>query len=257
MRTCTLTIFVCVQLLDHINAAFATLIFLASVSVQASLPPSSCFAELDGAVNLYNKGNTSAAETRLKQLANSCSQLPQVHHNLGVIASMRQQWQQATEHFQRAVASDLRTNITYSHLQALHEYKATIAYRTALGVKGKVSQPLMSMQNSTLVNAAYEAPLTTELHTVPSVDYELYSWWTAAATDAMPAWLEHYVAGYPPLENTDARIVNWGDVGRNISFTAQDAVVVLSYRMNEAEKRTLLLLRLQNNRWKIYRESAL
>lgn len=223
----------------------------------ASLLSNSCFAELDDAVALYNKGNTSAAYNQFEQLAKSCTQLPQVHHNLGVIAGTGQQWQQATQHFQRAIANDTRTASTHSQLQAIHQYKASMAYRNALGVTGAVAQPKLSMQSSADVNAIVEASAKTTLHNIPTLDYELFSWWTAAATDEMSAWLEHYTAGYPPLENVDARTVVWDNVGRNISFTAQDAVVVLSYQVNEIEKRTLLLLRLQNNRWKIYRESTL
>lgn len=224
---------------------------------QASLLSTPCLVELDGAVGLYNKGNTRAAHNRFEQLAISCAHLPQVHHNLGVIAGMSQQWNQASEHFQRAIVDDTRTGMTHSHLQAIHQYKASLAYSSALGSNSTIVQPILSMQNSTHVNAVFKAPTKTTLHSVPTIDYELFSWWTAAATDALPAWLEHYASGYPPQENADASVVAWDDVGRNISFTAQDAVVVLSYQINEVEKRTLLLLRLQNNRWKIYRESAL
>lgn len=224
---------------------------------QASLLSTHCLEELDDAVLLFNKGNTSAAYTQFEQLAISCSQLPQIHHNLGVIAGIGQQWNRATEHFQRAIADDARTGMTHSHLQAIHQYKAAMAYRSALGTSGDIAQPQMSMQNSTHLNAVPEPLTKTTLHNVPTVDYELYSWWNAAATDELPAWLEHYSTGYPPQENTDANVVSWDDVGRNISFTAQDAVVVLSYQLNSIEKRTLLLLRLQNNRWKIYRESTL
>lgn len=224
---------------------------------QATLLPASCLAQLDETVSLYNQGNTNAAATRFEELAVNCAQLPQVHHNLGVIAGARQQWTAASEHFTRAIAGDLRTNNTQSHLQAIHQFKASLAYQKALGVHTSTSKPLLNMQNSADTNALFEAPIKTTLHTAPTVDYELFSWWTAAANDAMPSWLEHYVVGYPPVENTDAQDINWDDVGRDISFTAQDAVVVLSYQKNDVDKRMLLLLRLQNNRWKIYRENAL
>jgi len=244
-----------VRLLFHFILPVGILILPAAS--QASLLSTRCLVELDNAVGLYNEGNTRSAHNNLEQLAISCAHLPQVHHNLGVIAGMSKQWNQAYEHFQRAIADDTRTGMTYSHLQAIHQYKASMAYSSALGASGSINPPTLRMQDSTHANAVFKAPTKTTLHNVPTIDYELFSWWTAAATDALPAWLEHYAAGYPPQENADASIVAWDDVGRNISFTAQDAVVVLSYEMNEVQKRTLLLLRLQNNRWKIYRESAL
>ena len=62
---------------------------------QASLLPNSCLTDLDEATTLFNNGNSKRAAALLKVLQNSCSHLPQVHHNLGVIAGVRQQWQQA------------------------------------------------------------------------------------------------------------------------------------------------------------------
>lgn len=243
------------RLLFHTLAVIGILIVPATS--HADLLSAPCLTELDDAVALYNEGNTSAAYIRFQRMEKSCSHVPQVHHNLGVIAATAQRWTQATEHFQRAIADDTRTGMTHSHLLAIHQHKAALAYRRALGTHGDIVPPQLNMQNSTHANAIHAAPVKTSLHNVPTIDYELFSWWTAAATDALPAWLEHYVSGYPPQENTDAGVVAWDDVGRNISFTAQDAVVVLSYQLNDIEKRTLLLMRLQNNRWKIYRESVL
>lgn len=229
----------------------------ATANAQASVLTASCLTQLDDAVSLFDTGNTNAAATQLDQLAISCSELPQVHHNLGVIAAVRHEWQAASEHFKRALAFDARTNNTQSHLQAIHQFKSSLAYKKALGIDSSPTMPELSMQNSAAANAVVEAPIKTSLHNVSTLDYELFSWWTAAATNAMPSWLEHYAVGYPPVENTDAQVVHWDDVGRDISFTAQDAVVVLSYQKNDIEKRMLLLLRLQNNRWKIYRETTL
>lgn len=227
------------------------------VTPQAALLPTPCLIQLDEAVALHNAGNTPAAATQLEQLQQNCPNLPQVHHNLGVIAGLRQEWQEAIEHFQRAVSDDARTNNTQLHLQAIHQYKAAAAYQKALGITAALKQPQLSMQNSSIANAVVETPPKTALHTVTTVDYELFSWWTAAATDATASWLEHYATGYPPLENTDAHAVDWENVARDISFTAQDAVVILNYKISDIEKRLLLLLRLQNNRWKIYRENLL
>lgn len=227
------------------------------LAVQAALASNSCSAQLDAAVSLYNNGNTETASTELKQLADQCAHLPQVHHNLGVVAAVNQQWYEAEEHFERAITDDKRSNSTYEHLQAIHQFKAALAYRKALDVEGAVAQPRLTMQNSSDSNAIYNEPPKTSLHNVATIDYELFSWWTAAANDATEAWLDHYTSGYPPLENTHASNVQWDKVGRDIAFTTQDAVVVLNYELNNVEKRLLLLLRLQNNRWKIYRETSL
>lgn len=242
--------------LFHCLLVFCGLTSLPLVSY-ADLAPTSCSEQLDKAVSVYTQGNTSAAAMQLENLATTCANLPQVHHNLGVIAGSRQQWTQAAEHFNRALADDHRSNDTRNNLQAILQYKASLAYQNALGTNSSISLPELNMQNSSIINASYAAPPKTGLHNTATIDYELFAWWNAAASNATPDWLEHYVTGYPPLENTDAQTVDWDTVDRDISLTAQDAVVVLGYQMNNIQKRVLLLLRLQNNRWKIYRETAL
>jgi len=227
------------------------------VASHASLPPDACLSELDNAFNQYTKGNTEAASDLLNQLKNSCSHLPQVHHNLGVLAADKQQWEAASEHFQQAIANDSRTVMTHAQLQLIHQYKASVAYRKAMGITGRVSLPTLSMQSSSDINTSQSASSKTALHTAPTIDYELFAWWNAAATESMAAWLEHYVAGYPPQENADARLVEWDNVGRDISFIEQEAVVVLSYRLGELQKRSLLFMRLDKSRWKIYKETLL
>lgn len=226
-----------------------------------SLLQNSCTEQLDMAVSAYNHGETSTTSSTkhlFEQLKQDCDHLPQVHHNLGVLAAEAQQWDQSIEHFQRAIANDTRTNMTLTQLQAIHQYKAAMAYKNALGATtNKTSKPQFSLQDSADTNQAYNLPPKTALHTVPTIDYELYSWWEAASQTPATDWLEHYTPGYPPAESDDAKKVSWNKVARDISFTAQDAVVVLSYRLDNIEKRTLLLMRLQNNRWKIYREAEL
>lgn len=226
-------------------------------SSHASLLQPSCASELDGAVDQHRAGNLRQAKSALEKMLEQCAHLPQVHHNLGVIAGLQSEWQLAESYFKRAIADDSRTSMTAAHLQSMHQYRATQAYQRALNIKKRIAEPDFQMQDSAVANASYQAPPKTDQHNVPTVEYELYAWWTAAAQNELSAWLEHYTYGYPPMENNDAATVSWNDVSRDISFTAQDAVVVLSYQQNNVEKRTLLLLRLQNNRWKIYREALL
>jgi len=230
-----------------------------------SLLQNTCADQLDSAVSAYNNGKASnkdltegQVEELFAQLKQDCDHLPQVHHNLGVMAAEAQQWDQAIEHFQRATANDTRTNMTQTQLLAIHQYKAALAYKNALGAASlRTAKPEFRLQDSDDKNQAYSLPPKSELHSVSTVDYELYSWWQSAGQASAADWLEHYTPGYPPAESDDAKIVSWTDVARDISFTAQDAVVVLSYQVDNIEKRTLLLMRLQNNRWKIYRETTL
>jgi len=225
--------------------------------LHASLLQHQCADELDKAVGLFSTGESLAAKSALEKMLDHCHHLPQVHHNLGVVAGLDQKWKIAESHFRRAIQHDSRTSMTVAHLQSMHQYRATEAYQSALRVKRKINTPILQMQDSTTVNSSFNTPPKTDQHNVATVDYELYAWWSAAAENEISAWLEHYTKGYPPLENIDAQAVGWNDVARDISFTAQDAVVVLRYQIDAIDKRMLLLLRLQNNRWKIYKEATL
>lgn len=232
-------------------------LLLVQATSHASLLPRTCAEELDQAVNAYNGGKAAVAESKLQRLLGNCAHLPQVHHNLGVIAAAEKNWGQATEHFDRAILNDTRTTNTIEHQQFMHQYRATKAYQDALHLKKEIPLPDFQMQMSTTVNTHFRTLPKTDQHNAPTVDYELYAWWTAASHNDASAWQEHYTPGYPPMENNDAKFVDWNDVSRDISFTAQDAVVVLSYQQADIDKRMLLLLRLQNNRWKIYRQANL
>ncbi len=227
------------------------------VSSQASLLFAGCEDELDAAVTIYNTGDAQRAQAKLLAMASDCGHLPQIQHNLGVLAYERDEWQQAQVHFNNAIENDTRTNMTRTHLQSLHQYQASIAFQKAMNTQNVINPPQLQMQTASLSNTIVESKLKTSLHNLATVDYELYAWWTSAADNQPQAFLEHYLNGYPAAQNFDAAKISWNQVNRDISFTAQDAVVVLSYRIDEVDKRTLLLLRLQNNRWKIYREAAL
>ena len=226
-------------------------------SSQASLLVGACEDELNSAVAIYNAGDAQRAHTKLAAMAEDCDHLPQIQHNLGVLAYERDEWPQAQSHFNKAIANDTRTNMTRAHLQSLHQYQASVAFQKAMNARHVINPPQLQMQTTSVSNTIVEPNPKTSLHNLATVDYELYSWWTSAADKEPQAWLEHYLNGYPAVQNFDAAKISWSRVNRDISFTAQDAVVVLSYRIDEVDKRTLLLLRLQNNRWKIYREAAL
>jgi tetratricopeptide (TPR) repeat protein len=238
-------------------AALFTFMLLALPISHAALQTHECPENLDTAVSLYNSGRVDAAVLQLEKLHNSCAEMPQLHHNLGVIETKRRNWTAAINHFEQAIAFDTRTAQTLSHLQAVNQYKATLAYRQALDIKGTPKLPDMQMQSSAVINAMTVSDELSDLHTNATVEYELYSWWHAAADGQLEPWLEHYVAGYPPVENGDAQVVNWDSVNRDISFASQDAVVILKYTLAEQTKQTILFLTLEQERWKIYREVLL
>lgn len=238
-------------------AALLTFMLFALPVSHAALQTHQCPGNLDAAVSLYNTGQVDAAVIQLEKLHDSCAHMPQLHHNLGVIEAKRQNWTGAINHFEQAIAFDNRTAQTLSHLQAINQYKATLAYRQALDIQGKPKLPDMQLQSSSVINAMTVSNELSELHTDTTVEYELYSWWNAAADGQLEPWLEHYVAGYPPVENGDAQVVNWDSVTRDISFASQDAVVILKYTLSEQHKQTILFMTLQQERWKIYREVML
>ena len=99
------------------------------------------------------------------------------------------------------------------------------------------------------------------LHTVETIEYELYAWWQTRHDERQDV-REHYVANYPEVSIVQAierfGDVGWGDIKRDISFTQEDAVVVLSdVSREDASEKNLLLMRLEGNRWKIYQETSL
>ncbi len=233
------------------------LLILHSTRSHATLPLAACAQRLDTAVTHFNDGNTNAAADLLNAMLEECSQMPQLHHNLGVIAGAKGLWPASSKHFQQALSLDSRVSDTLHQLQSVHRHSASVAYREALDFKGKLEPPTFEMQNSATIDTEADGTSSPALRTVSTVDYELYDWWLAAADNNKEQWLAHYISGYPPLENTDAPRVNWSAVQRDISFTAQDAVVVIRYRIGKQQKHTLLLMKLHENRWKIYREAHL
>ena len=100
-----------------------------------------------------------------------------------------------------------------------------------------------------------------ELHTVETIEYELFAWWQTRHDERQDV-REHYVSNYPEVSIVQATEhfadVDWDDIKRDISFTQEDAVIVLSdVSREDASEKTLLLMRLEGNRWKIYQETSL
>ena len=255
LRRLTFIVSHLVQLLKQITVA---MLFSSGFgSALADLPAPHCQKNLDVAVSLYNSGDNSAAEIKLNQLKEHCAHWPQVHHNLGVLAAQQQQWESAAAYFEQAIQASPITAHSLNHLRSVYQHQATQAFQTVLGHKNAGNAPELRMQNSAshALTEQTASKNQTELHDIVTVEYELYDWWQSAASKQTEAWLSHYAFGYPPMENNDAARVEWQQVERDITFTQNDAVVVLQYEVKAEKKLNMLFMRVQNNRWKIYRET--
>lgn len=225
--------------------------------------PVYCKSELDAIVAaLSNVREPAPLQRRLQALDTHCPHLPQISHNLGVLAAREENWPEAIAYLEKSLALDKRAAMTHRHLQQIFKYRAATAYARAL--KGDDSDadsfelPVFELQSSDVENAnTQESSLdSSQFHTISTVEYELYAWWQAIQSKRDVA--EHYVDDYPEaaisLSQREFAGKQWTDVQREIAFTANDVVVVLS---DTEKQRTLILMRLVGTRWKIYQETVL
>lgn len=229
-----------------------------------------CAIALDRAVGLYRHDDTDSAAVLLESLRDECSAWPQLHHGLGVLAATEQRWDAALAHLQRALDADRRSAETAAAIRDIHRYRAALALRQALGREQATADepqlPTLSLQNASLytpprqvdASNANHPESTPTLRDVTTLEYELYDWWHSAAQGNLAGWLQHYAPEYPPPEHAWRGAIDWSLVRRDISFTAEDAVVVLSGELENSEPvHVLMLLRLAGHRWQIYRETRL
>lgn len=230
-----------------------------------------CATALDRAVGLYRHNDPDSAAVLLESLREHCSAWPQLHHGLGVLAAAEQRWDAALAHLQRALDADRRSADTAAAIRAIHRYRAALALREALGRElastDPLKPPVLSMQDASVytpprqpgsANPDSAGGTTASLRDVSTIEYELYDWWQSAAQGNQAGWLQHYAPEYPPPEHAWRGAIDWASVRRDISFTAEDAVVVLSGEFENSEPvHVLMLLRLAGHRWQIYRESRL
>lgn len=217
-----------------------------------------CRDQLDSAVSLFHNQAHKISETRLLQLADQCQQLPQINHNLGVLAGRQNRWPAAIDYFKRSLEADARAAMTQDHLLQIYRYRASLAYAKALNTTTSAPPPVLQMQDASQQNSAelLHQP-SAPLHNISTVDYELYDWWHTALPANNQGRQAHYVIGYSAPVAAQPNQAEWQSVRREISFTAQDAVAVLTHKENGQSVSTLLLMRLQGNRWKIYQETRL
>jgi len=219
-----------------------------------------CLATLDSTVALATN-ETDSPDYLLERFAEAeqdCAGLPQLAHNQGVVAGRAGRWPEAISHFERSLQLDGRASMTHRHLQQIFEHRAAAAYALALNIPAKASPPELQFQRSTDQNAASSSVARehSDLHTIGTLEYELFAWWQALHNTI--GLKQHYVDGFPAsaiwLSRQKFELMEWANLHREIAFTAKDAVVVVS---DEYHNRTLLLLRLVGNRWKIYQETTL
>ena len=224
---------------------------------------SECLVQLDAAVSLALEPNLAAATEQLEALSEVCQDVPQIQHNLGVLAAMDNRLPEAISYLEASVAADPRAALSVSHLQDIFRYRASIAYANELNTTATASKPDYMFQDSSDLNSdsLRLQRERTELHTVGTIEYELYAWWQTRHDERQDV-REHYVSNYPEVsvERALERFANidWNDMKREIAFTQQDAVVVISdVSADDASEKSLLLMRLEGNRWKIYQETSL
>ncbi len=241
-------------------AMFITLSFSANSSLGSNtLTHAECLRAIDKAILHIDEVDIDTAQSGLATLAQSCEAVPQIHHNLGVIAAQRGQWEKAIAAFERAIALAPRTADSVAQLKSLHEYQAQKAWQVALQTDNDVVEPLFTWQTSSDLDhlVSSTAHSTAGLKSVATVDFELYTWWHALEENDSAAWLDHYVNGYPAPTIDKIRPVPWESVTRDIQFTSRDAAVILKWTKHDQEHHRWLLLTLAGNRWLIYHEAEL
>jgi len=250
----------------HISSVCACLITLTLLTIRPETANGAnvftyaqCLRAIDKLVMHVEQVDTDTAQQGLSTLAHSCEEVPQVHHNLGVIAARQGQWETAISSFQRAIALNPQTADTVKQLSDIHEFQAKKAWRVALELEQELREPLFTWQDSSDENRQISANAANiaGLRSVATVDFELYNWWHAWDATATAEWSEYYVNGYPPPTFDEPRPVSWDEVEKDIQFTASDAAVVLKWTQDGSARHRWLLLTLTGQRWKIYHESAL
>jgi len=234
-----------------------------TIEASKSLPrleTSSCLTQLDATVALAKEQSDDDGylESRFAQLERQCPDLPHFAHNQGVLAAQAERWNDAINHLDRSLQLDPRASMTYRHLQDIFEHRAAQAYARALKTRIPTQPPVLALQQSTHQNAETDLSESRnrQFRTISTVEYEMFAWWQSIQNKAGTE--DFYVLDFPTnaigLGTRKLTQQGWDELQREIAFTAEDAVVVLS---DPEQNRALLLLRLVGNRWKIYQETFL
>ncbi|MBX2823309.1 MAG: hypothetical protein KTR33_01180 [Gammaproteobacteria bacterium] len=248
---------------------------------------SRCLAEIDIASGTYFEGDSDKAGRQLNQLLHSCDQIPQLHHNLGVLAAEQQDWSQATGYFEQALALDRRAAMTQASLSAIYQYKAGLAYQKALKLSQTPDLPQFAMQDSTLTNVCLAAD--TRVVPTPAPDqaqpqnatqvqardtgaaldeirYDINSWWAAIREQDNDGYQAYYADGYtPPLKVEQRQFPAAEPHSLDIQLLDKIALVTVGLSATaetsesgngEASQELLLVMQHKGKLWQIIKEQA-
>ena len=219
-----------------------------------------CAAGLDAAVATARHGALDEARDALTALADECTGLPQIEHDLGVLALRAGDDDAAVRHLERALEIDERTARTVRALRELRRWRASAAWRDALGEAGTGRRPpALELLDSSATGAAerLDAARDALLRDETVLAYELYEWWSTLRHGDADDADSHYATGAVRAPGPGAELPGWDAVETELAFTARDAVALLRWRHGKAPVGRLLLLRAVDDRWLIYRESPL
>lgn len=184
-----------------------------------------CFDEIDQAIQSFENGRADIARTRLSLLTQSCSNIPHLFHNLGAIAILERDWSKAIGYFEQSLSLDTRASMTQKTLTSIYQYKATLAYKSALNLSGPEAKiPIAKMQSSDLSNSLPAHSLSSDKLTehssgnssklqglnatktadikllIDEVRFEVSSWWQAQQEYDIDTYFAYYSPGVYPAQ---------------------------------------------------------
>jgi len=250
---------------------------------------SRCLAEIDRASEPFSNGDAIQSEQQLNQLLHSCGNVPQLHHNLGVLDATEQDWSAAIAHFEQSLKLDQRAAMTQQSLASIYQFKAGLAYQKALKLSRRPEEPRFTMQASTLTNvclpsssmdtvALVDRSNDSPLEPKPKIEinspslrtdelkYDIQSWWTAAREDDLDAYQTYYRdAPNPDLSLTSGSWPDFDDVKMNIEWVDTVALVSLDIPLSliandstdattDTSQEWLLVMQHSENLWKIVKQ---
>ncbi len=220
-----------------------------------------CLARVDAAASSARSARNSA-RSRHESLLEDCPDVPQLHHNLAVLDAREGEWDSAIARLESAIALDRRAADSVNALRSIHRWHAAKAYARALDSDNQPKAPTLEVQTSRDVNSDARRLLDrdADLYDTTVIEYELWEWWRSATEGKRSHHREHYVEPDAAIalliSGTLGTLPDWESVRHSVRFTGREAVATLSWTSPEASTShdLVLLLRLQNDRWRIHEE---
>jgi len=199
-------------------------------------------------VLLDSNGESQSAQELMESLEAPCSQFAQIAHNLGVFAGRSGNWDEAQSHFERSIQGNSRAAMSLDHLRQIHRFRASQAWREALGTSldpsANAPVPDLALQDSTVTNndaklARHDA---SELHQLSTIEYELFDWWQSARIGNRIGWMAHYTRGFAPQDPATIAAFDWDELRHTIALVQNEAVVVMMYPVHASHKPPLFAM---------------